>query len=169
MFKRTFTLVEMLVVVLVISLLLWLVLFSWWKNVTEIQFRSDKETFLSLINKIRTNALSSNYYKDVKYDYLEVEYDRKKNILKTLYISGWTHTDLDITYLPNSYFSGNNWFKLTYSPYSVDCSFTSLDSIVNINWNNTIELLSKSRKYSYCFDISISACRIKEVQCLDNK
>ncbi|MEF2175456.1 MAG: type II secretion system protein [Candidatus Absconditabacteria bacterium] len=169
MSKRAFTLVEMLVVIMVIGLLLGLVIFSGWKNVTEIEFRSDKETFLSTFTKIRNNALSSNYFKDTKYDSLEIQYDDDNNTLNTKYIIDGSNNDLQPIYLTNSYFSGNDSFKIIFLPYSVGCDFVSLDSNLSNNGNNLIQLVSKNGKYAYCFNLDLTACRLKEIQCLNVK
>lgn len=169
MLKRAFTLVEMLVVIVVISLMIWLVMFSWWKNVTEIQFRSDKETFLSTFTKIRTNALSSNYYKDVKYESLEMEYDSNKNKIKISYVSWWTNYDLENIYFTNSFFSWSSWFRISLYPYSLNCNLLYLDPNINNNWMSIVQLRSKNKKYSYCFNMESSSCRLKEIQCLENK
>ncbi len=170
-FRKSFTLIEIIIVLIIIWILL-LILLKLWKNyLLSMQFRSDKEEFVAVYNKVLSQSISSSYYYGKKYDNLKLEIDNKKENINIDILSWNNFYNVEQKKLYYSYFSWisfdwNNYdkWKIIFKPYKEWCMF---DDGMNSYWTWTVKI-NLSTDYidkKYCFSIDLLLCKLIEYKC----
>lgn len=163
--KKAFTLIEMIVVIIIISILFLIVLRMGWNYVRDMQFRNDKEEFLSQYNKLLSQSMSSNYYEWEEYKEFSLQIADQWDEIN-LYAITWNNQVLIWRRaLGVSYFSWlNNVWTFLFQAYELGCWYEDWDWELT-GGNVNFQLIS-IYDWWYCFDVNLDSCKISESKCL---
>lgn len=151
---KGFTMVEIVVVIIIISILLLITLNLWWDYVRTMEVKTDKESLTGTYNNITTTARTSNFFKWVKYESVDI------------WFAAWWITSLNdngevfwITELTKSILVFS-WVAptITMEPYSIWCS-------ISVGTGVDFSLVSTINDDEYCFSISDSTCKMLQISC----
>ncbi len=172
MYKKAFTLIELMVVIVVIMIILMSLLWSWYWQVRDTQFRLDREKLVNTHFDLISNSISSSYYDWYKYDFLKLELKNNKSDIN-IYLS-WDTTSNDLystSHLSHSYLSwfNINWdtsssWKIVMQSYTLWCKYNTNDTIYTW-WNLKFSLQASNWAKNACFDLSLDSCKLNQVEC----
>lgn len=165
--KKGFTLVEMLVVILIVSVLMMWVMNFGSGRMHQLQSKTAKERFISQIENTHTSLLSSNYYGDQRISQMDLSINP---------------TDIEVvhTYNQQTYSEWLKWIEeinliigkkeiedviIQMKPYDIGCEIVSSDgtgSVLDIK-------MTTLWKREYCLELSADNCKIKQVICKDDE
>ena len=170
--KKGFTLIEMIIVILIMSLMLWLSMNFWSNRITELKYQTIKETFISDFDNIYSNVISSNYINQKHYDFLQIYLKSWSNIWQYNYF--WNDSYNNMTglienmYLTNLYLDWNSVENLTFQikPYNIWCEIFTQNKEEFLTWSlTTFSLLADNKIKKYCFSLNWNNCKLIEYKC----
>lgn len=159
--KKWFTMIEVIIVMVIMSIIMWLTLYMWRGYLQDVQYRQDRDILIWSLDELITLARTSTYYNWYNYDNLDIVIGTGGY---TWYISTgeWAMFGEGIAidrYLLNRSSiilpDGRFWVRLT--PYALSCSLQE-----GTTW---FELQSSSSDLSACFEIDVDVCKFKQVSC----
>lgn len=165
--KKAFTLIEMLIVAVLICILLLIMIFMGTNYIYEMQVRNDKEEIISFFNKTVSQSLSSSFYYWDKYDKIQL---MLKNWWEKIYLSAidanGNKTDITYKELKHSVFTwimDTGKFLLTWNSFG--CEYEDSTWIKKAPEFVEFAIFAPSYRYTYCFKMDLSSCRIFEQRC----
>lgn len=163
--KKSFTLIELLIVIFIIMILMLLTLNLGWNYIKNIQFKNDKEDFLSTYNKVYSKTISSNYFGWKKYSEFGMSIYRWKNFIELEAFSGnnkillWRKV-FNMGVMSWNFMTWNFYFK----SYELGCRFS--DGTSMLTWGDVaLKLISTYNNDKYCFNINLDACKLSQIKC----
>lgn len=165
--KKTFTLIELLIVAVIICILLLIMIFLGTNYIYEMEVRNDKEEIISFFNKAVSQSLSSSFYYGQKYDKIQITL---KNNTDKLYLSAldedWNKTDIsykDLKYVMFTWINDTWKFLLTWNTFG--CQYTDNSWTKIAPQFVDFAIYASTYRYTYCFKVDLSSCRIFEQRC----
>lgn len=138
------------------------------------QFRTDKEEFISTYHKVLSQSMSSSFVwwqSWEKYDSLKLEFWSWDSNMIMYALTWWWQKEIYANKLPYSKFS---WFKLNnsyygtwnliFSVYNIWCK-SMLDSIEYTTWTLYFDIVANNVNNKYCFSVELLSCKLKEYLC----
>lgn len=164
-----FTLLEMLIVLVAISVILWMTIYLWSENIFKLKYKTTKEEFLSTLTSFYTNSLGSNYINQYRFNKLNLELFSWNNWIFYSYIwESYTQTwEKKTNLIEISDIRLDNWIiqnKLSISiiPYQLWCEIADNN---NNTWSRIDFKLVVNKTKTYCLYILSQNCKIKEQLC----
>lgn len=181
--KKAFTLIELVIVIVIISILLGVMSFFSWSYITHLNVQNEKETVLNTFFLSQTMSLSQPTFwsiKDVKYIWVKIE--PNKDYIEQVVFT-WT-SPIVTKILPFSYVKMWTWIKIynwwtlekqttnpvfiLYKPYKIG-SFLMEDmwwTYDILTWDYNIKLDFKSiYSDNLCFMLNLLSWRLYSVNC----
>ncbi|MFZ2718949.1 MAG: type II secretion system protein [Candidatus Absconditicoccaceae bacterium] len=165
-----FTLLEMLIVLVTISIILGMTIYFGSENIFKLKYKTTKEEFLSTLTSFYTNSLGSNYINQHRFNRLNLELFSGNNGIFYSYVgdsynqTGEKKTNLieisDIR-LDNGIIQNKSSINIT--PYQLGCEIT--DNNNNTGSRIDFKLIVNKTKI-YCLYLLSQNCKIKEQICL---
>jgi len=168
--KKAFTLIELLIVAVLICILLLIMIFLGRNYIYEMQVRNDKEEIISFFNKAVSQSLSSSFFYGEKYNKIQI---MMKNGWSKIYLSAvrddWSKTDITFKELQNSLITWvNDTWKFLLTGNVFGCEYEDSTWIKKAPEFVNFAIFAPSYRYSYCFKMDLSSCRIFEERCYQN-
>ena len=170
--KGWFTLIEILIVIVIMSILLAL---SLWISSGRVQILKEKyaqEQFVSTYNTLFSRNFLTNYHGEQIYDNLVINMEKSKpgfsysyNTTTNISIySGKTEIEWNIVVEDLSWFNSNlNNVDIIFKPYEFGCTLSG----GNKTWNLLDIKLLVDNKKKYCYQINSNLCRLEKIVCPD--
>ena len=174
--KRWFTLIEILVVIVIISILLALSLGITWGRVQILEEKYVQEEFVSSYKTLFSRNFLTNYYKDTIYGNLVVKIKWWTGWFSYSYNNAWGESiGQDFVRWDKYYITGlkldNNpvsYVDIIFKPYNFGCTLSgSIGTWKELKMVFVMKASNKSRK-QYCYNINYNLCRLDSVTCLDS-
>ena len=163
--NKAFTLIEMVLVVVIIGIMLTITLNLSRSQIIRMQFKLEKEDFVSSFQKIQTTFLSASYSKNwvattwtyqivkgddhISIDYWNWGFSQNLGKSKIENIRFWTE---DIS----------SW-SFIFQGYNLGCGFVkNNESDIITGWVAKV-LIARNQIYSMCLQINLNNCRIREI------
>ena len=172
--KRWFTLIEILIVIVIMSILLALSLGISSGRVQILKEKYAQEQFVSTYNTLFSRNFLTNYYDGVLYNNLVIQMEEWKQWFMYSYNTGVDNviatgtTNIEWNIVVNDLSWRNNS-----SLYSVDIIFKPYEFGCTLSWWNetwnllNIKLLVDNKK-NYCYQINSNLCRLEKIDCSDS-
>ena len=167
-FKKAFTLIEIMIVIVIVWILMTATMRFWWDRIGFLNNKNVKEQFISNYDSIYSDTLMSNYYLwdifktlQIKFSvwttWFGADYHRYNDdvIIRNTYVDGWKYKITKLSLDGNSM----DDVILSFSPYILWCKIDWLDDKVL-----EIDLFVNDSK-NYCFEINSDNCRISTIMC----
>ena len=168
--KKWFTLIEIVLVLIVISVLIGIILRFGSNRIVDLKSQNNREQFISFYDNLYSSNLISNYHNTNRYEKLNIQiwswifftYDDSN--LQT--DSNLKSTQIHVIGLDNQNVENVN---LQLTPYNIGCEiFSKKDSSI-LTWNLiSFQLFSQDNQKEYCFEIWSDTCKLIEKKCKDN-
>jgi prepilin-type N-terminal cleavage/methylation domain-containing protein len=167
--KFWFTLLEMLVVLVIISIILWMTMYLGSENIFRLRYKTTKEDFLSTFNLFYTNSLESNYINQNRFDNLDLGLFSWKNRISYAYI--WSSLNqtwekktnlLEISDIKIDSWVVQNQVSINIKPYKLWCD---IKDITNHTWSRLDFKIIVNKVKTYCLYLLSQNCKIKEQMC----
>jgi type II secretory pathway pseudopilin PulG len=172
--KYWFTLIEMVIVISIMTLMLGLSMNFWAKRIVELKYQTIKEKFTSDFVNIYSDCLTSNYYNQKRYDFLQMTFSSWANIRNYNYLDSNNNLLFSETgHIENMFLSNilvgrvshNNW-EIKIKPYSLWCEIFTTENDKILTWSVLeFSLIANDKSKKYCFEINGNNCKIAEVGC----
>lgn len=175
----SFTLIEMVIVLLIISILTMLTMWLSGEQIDKVQNKAIKESFMSEWQSHYSRNLWSSSFANHMYEYMDVSLFWWDNQLSFHYqAKDWNAEKLseasndDIVFSDKFIIDWDKQITIRYTPYNLKCKWGTKDE----DWefkqdmeNSKLEFAIKVRdlKY-YCFEINENNCRLIEIKCNEN-
>jgi len=164
-----FTLLEMIVVLIIISIILWMTVYFWSENIFKLKYKTTKEEFLSTFNWFYINSLGSNYTNQNRFNQLNLEILSWKNSIIYSYIWDWFYqtwekniNSLEISNIQIDSWTIQNKSSISIQPYKIGCEIKDIN---NITWARLDFKIIVNKTKTYCLYLLSQNCRIKEKLC----
>jgi len=164
-----FTLLEMLIVLVTISVILWMTIYFWSENIFKLQYKTTKEEFLSTLSSFYTNSLGSNYINQHRFNKLNLELFSWNDWILYSYIwDSYNQTwEKKINLIEISSISIDNWAiqnksSINIIPYQLWCDIMDNN---NNTWSRIDFKLIVNKIKTYCLYLLSQNCKIKEQMC----
>lgn len=161
-----FTLIEMLMVLVVISLILWMTMYLWSENIFKLKYKTTKEEFLSTFNAFYINSLGSNYINQSRFNELKLELFSGGNGIPYSYIwdaynQSWEKKInlLEISNIKIDSWTIQNQTTIQIEPYKLWCK-------INLTWSRLDFKIIVNKTKTYCLYLLSQNCKIKEQICI---
>jgi prepilin-type N-terminal cleavage/methylation domain-containing protein len=186
-FKRAFTLVEMIIVLIIISIVFLALGLISWSYVTKLNLENDKETLDGVFSYVQSTSLSQAVYKNWKlFDYLWMQLiSNYPNIILVWFT--WSLTKSNLSLLENKVLNytkvGSKFFiyswdntlidSFSWKAYFVFKSYNlwayfikQTQSLWQVFTGNKLVKFSISKKnYKKCFSFNLNSGRLFETNC----
>lgn len=173
--KRWFTLIEILLVIVIISILLALSLGITGGRVQILREKYAQEQFVSTYNTLFSRNFLTNYYGDNTYKKLLINmkessqwfsysyYDNSDEII----YSGTTNIEWKIQVYSMSWWSYSDLpvVDIKFEPYKFWCELSGN----NNTWNLLDITLFVDDKKKYCYQINSNLCRLEKIDCVGSE
>lgn len=168
---KSFTLVELIIVIVVIWILLVSLLRMWWNYIFLMQYRIEKEDFLSTYYSIVSKWMSSIYDNNlVRCDNLHLQLNDNSNNIK-VYSYSWGcnlsyQKNLNRAFFSGFMYNGTKYMSWNFQieSYKFGCTFKT-DSNTFTTWDVHFELVSNKMWRRFCFDVNLNSCKMKDYLC----
>lgn len=167
--KKGFTIIEIMIVIIIISVLLTVTMQFWSKRIDDLGYQAGKEQFLSAYDTLYSQAMTSNYREGIRYDLLRIAISSGTNPLSYVYDS-WAFqtvriaTPMQISGLQMDANAIDEVY-LHITPYTLWCELSSNTHDTLITWSTiSFDLMVKWQK-QYCFSIKNDTCKLIEQKC----
>jgi len=170
--KRWFTLIEILVVIVIMSILLALSLGISSGRVQILKEKYAQEQFVSTYNTLFSRNFLTNYYDGKIYDNLVINMTETKSgfyysyndTTNTSIHSGKTEIEWNLIVNDLSWFSSNlTSVDIIFKPYEFWCVLSGW----NTTWNTLDITLRIDNKKDYCYTVDANLCRLEKIECPD--
>ncbi len=168
--KSWFTLFEMLIVLITISLILWMTIYFWSENIFKLKYKTSKEEFLSTFSSFYINSLWSNYINQNRFSKLDLNLFSWNNWILYSYIWDISNQTWEkkVNLIQISDLQINNWAIQNQSiieirPYQLWCEIKDNN---NHTWFRLDFKIIVNKTKTYCLYILSENCKIKEQVCL---
>lgn len=167
--KKGFTLIEIIFVIVIISILMTITMQFWSKRIDDLAYQIWKEQFITVYEKLYSQAATSNYYEWVRYDVSHITLSDGDNPISYLYDAGVAQpvsitTPLAISWLQLDAVATDH-VNLDIQPYTLGCSMNTNIWEEIYTWSAiSFSLIVKNQK-QYCFSIENNTCRLIEKLC----
>jgi prepilin-type N-terminal cleavage/methylation domain-containing protein len=159
--KRAFTLIELIIVLVIISILMGATMRFGSSRITDLKSQALKDKFLDSYATVYSQNMVSSYYQAQHYQSLhirigaDVQYDYDSGVALSLFreTGAMSISWLALDALPQ------NEITLTFVPYHMWCSIDAWSGVVSF------QLMVKPAK-TYCFSLMTDTCNLREVTCL---
>ena len=185
--KKAFTLIEMVIVVMIISILLWFLSFLSWSYISKLNVQNEKETLEWDFFYLQSMSLSQpKFWKIKNVKYVWVRLTSSGDYIQNIAFSGNDFSKfytLDLkpfyyTYLWTWFYiySGNNLEEtisndiyILYKPYSMGALLVKKESwwtFKIFTWNRTIKFIVNSiYNDKNCYKINLESWRLYSIYC----
>lgn len=163
--KKGFTLMEMVIVVLIIWIMLTITLNLSRSQIIRMQFKLEKEDFVSSFQKIQTTFLSASYSKNwvaTTWVFQVLSWENKVNIdyWNWFFSQSLWKSKIEKISFENAMI--NSW-SFVFNWYNLGCGFMkNNESDIITGWVAKI-LIARNQIYSMCLQINLNNCRIREI------
>ena len=166
--NRWFTLIEILIVIVIMSILLALSLGISSGRVQILKEKYAQEQFISTYNTLFSRNFLTNYYGEQIYDNLIINMEEMKpgfsysynNAENISIYSGKTEIDWNLVVKDLSWFD-SNFVDIVFKPYEFWCLLSG--------WNKTWDILDVTlyvdNKKDYCYRVNANLCRLEKIVC----
>lgn len=155
--KKSFTLIEMLIVLVIIGILMAATMKFWSNRIVDLKAQSLKEQFVGYYNDIYSQNLTSSFHNGIKYQHLSLTFTEGEPLswlaLSSLLFSGLMLSGQKTTSV-----------QVTFTPYILWCSLTSDRTTWSIF---TFQTYIPENGKQYCFEIKSETCKLIETRCAD--
>jgi len=164
-----FTLIEVIIVVIIITILLWSTLFVWFAYVKTMQVKNQKQAFISLYDQFAANARTSNYIGTSRYNEITITID-EWGISWTAELEDETVISLDSYIFPDliavfSWSDSLGTIDIDIEPYAIWCNDILVSSVWVSQSSVDIQLVSSINDDVYCLEIDGRTCKISQTRC----
>jgi len=172
--KKWFTLIEIMIVIVIISILLALTLWISWRRIQILKNKSVQEQFTYTYNSLFSRNLLTNYYNGELYSNMTIHLTGGEN--KFLYCYKKAKTDWEICDVDNIQW-GNYLIKELAFSWSSLTTLTKADIIFNpyvlwctLSWNNQTWWILNIKMainddQDYCVKINANLCKLEKISC----
>jgi len=165
--KKWFTLIEIVLVLIVISVLIWVTLRFGSNRIVDLKSQNNKEKFISFYDNLYSSNLISNYHNTNRYEKLNIQiwswisftYDDSNLIID----SDLKSIEINDISLDNQNIENIN---LQLTPYNIWCEILGEKDSSTFTWNLfSFKIFSKENQKEYCFEIWSDTCKLIEKKC----
>ncbi len=167
--KSWFTLIEIIIILVVISLILWMTIYFGSENIFKLKYKTAKEEFTSAFNWFYSSSLESNYIKQNRFNTLNLEIFSWNNSIFYSYIwDNYIYTgkkEIDIIQTNNikvDWASNQNKATIEISPYKLWCTIKDQN---NNTWTKLDFQITINQNTKYCMYILSQNCKIIQEIC----
>lgn len=171
-----FTLIEMVIVIVIMTLMLGLSMNFGAKRIAELKYQTSKEQFVNDINNLYSESLTSNYYNQKRYALLDISLASWSKIRDYTYVDSDGQIvfsgagQIDKMFLSNIFInknqSQNQNGTINIKPYTLWCKISFTENEKTATWS-VLEfwLTSDDTQKTYCFEIKSNNCKLIEKVC----
>ena len=169
----SFTLVEMVIVLLIIGILTMLTMWLSGDQINKVQDKTVKESFISEWQSRYSRNVWSSSFAGKMYEYMDLSLSWWANQLWFHYQMLNSEDSIDNTFSDKFVISGDSNTTIRYTPYNIKCEWWKKDSWWDIDtWdmkNGNLKFMINVRdSRNYCFEINQNNCRLIEIDCEEN-
>lgn len=159
--KKGFTLLEITIVIAVIAVLMTMIINFGANRVDYLQSNVSKNNFVSTIETVYSNVLSSNYYGDQIIDELSLNINKEENYISISYNGISYDETLNGTEINTLTLDHEEVEKITlkFRPYAIGCEISS-----NFDTGKQLDIQLNN---NYCVQINSNNCKVLDVECED--
>ena len=180
MFKKAFTLVEIVIVVLIIWILFWAIWYLSWSYVYRLNIQNDQEAILSTFQKVQSISLSQPVVKNKVLSYVWIKLIPNKKYLLEVWTTWNVYDYFSLQAIPLYYLSMGSgfyilsWWNKTFISWSGVIFYKSywIWASFLCNWNiysgnKIVEFQFEDNKWreKVCFKLDLLSGRIFEKKC----